>query len=100
MPDVDKNTNEEPACDPEEGASHVLVAASASKATVMECLTGEEQEDVELELKGVKMFVKRGDKPFSEGMLGHIKVLSDKKTQDERLREYSPYPFFFWQSTD
>ncbi|KAF9465611.1 hypothetical protein BDZ94DRAFT_1159842 [Collybia nuda] len=48
-------------------------------------LTGEENEDVELELKGAKLFIKRGNKPFSDGMLGHIKLLSNKSTLDERL---------------
>jgi len=56
----------------------------ASKSTV-EYLTGEEDEDVELELKGVKLFVKRGDKPFSDGVVGHAKLLSSKTTLDERL---------------
>jgi hypothetical protein len=29
--------------------------------------------------------VKRGDKPFSDGMLGHIKLLSNRTTLDERI---------------
>lgn len=40
---------------------------------------------MELELKGVKLFVKRGDKPFSDGLVGHMKLLSNKTTLDERL---------------
>ena len=51
--------------------------------------TGEENEDVELELKGVKLYVKRGEKPFSDGVTGHVKLLSNKATLDERLREYT-----------
>ncbi|KAG6816527.1 hypothetical protein H0H87_005389 [Tephrocybe sp. NHM501043] len=86
MPDLNKNTLEAPACNTEEStSSHVLVAATASKKSVVERLTGEEHEDVELELKGVKMFIKRGDKPFSDGMQGHIKLLSDKETHGQRL---------------
>ena len=54
-------------------------------------ITGEEEEDVELELKSVKLFVKRGDKPFSDGMMGHVKLLSNRKTLDERICEF----FFF-----
>ncbi|KAG6917101.1 hypothetical protein DXG01_003921 [Tephrocybe rancida] len=86
MPNFEKNANDVTQCELEEGTlSHVLVAAATAKTTVVEHLTGEEQEDVELELKGVRMYVKRGDKPFSEGMLGHVKLLSDKSTLDERL---------------
>jgi len=48
-------------------------------------ITGEEEEDVELELKGVKLFVKRGNKSFSDGMLGHVKLLSNRTTLDERI---------------
>jgi hypothetical protein len=51
-------------------------------------LTGEEDEDVELELKGVKLYVKRGDSAFSEGVIGHVKLLSHRTTLDERLREF------------
>jgi hypothetical protein len=42
-----------------------------------------------LELKGVKLYIKRGDKPFADGVIGHIKLLSNKTTLDERLRELS-----------
>ncbi|KAF8909236.1 hypothetical protein CPB84DRAFT_1821788 [Gymnopilus junonius] len=48
-------------------------------------LTGEEDEDVELEQKGVKLYVKRGDKPFSEGVVGHVKLLSNRTTLEERI---------------
>ncbi|KAF8815429.1 hypothetical protein BYT27DRAFT_7249222 [Phlegmacium glaucopus] len=48
-------------------------------------ITGEEEEEVELELKGVKLFVKRGEKSFSDGMLGHVKLLSNRTTLDERI---------------
>lgn len=47
--------------------------------------TGEEDEEVELELKGVKLFVKRGTKPFTDATVGHIKLLSNRKTLHERL---------------
>jgi hypothetical protein len=40
-----------------------------------------------LELKGVKLYVKRGDKAFSDGVVGHVKLLSHRTTLDERLRE-------------
>ncbi|KAJ2913351.1 hypothetical protein MD484_g7067, partial [Candolleomyces efflorescens] len=56
---------------------------SASKGFA--AFAGEENEDVEQELKGVKLFVKRGNKPFSSGMIGHLKLLSDKSASTERL---------------
>ncbi|KAF5379439.1 hypothetical protein D9615_006515 [Tricholomella constricta] len=65
--------------------SHVLAAATMASNTTVEHVTGEENEDVEAELKGVKLFVKRGNKPFSDGMIGHVKLLSDKTTLHERL---------------
>lgn len=55
-------------------------------------ISGEEEEEVKAELKGAKLFVKRGDREFSTGMLGHVKLLCDKKTQDERLGRCSPNP--------
>ncbi|KAL0579514.1 hypothetical protein V5O48_002507 [Marasmius crinis-equi] len=48
-------------------------------------VTGEENETILSELKNVKVFIKRGAKEFSDGMLGHIKLLSDKNQEKERL---------------
>ncbi|KAI3600696.1 hypothetical protein WG66_014193 [Moniliophthora roreri] len=50
-------------------------------------VTGEEEEDVVSDLKGVKLFVKRGPREFTGGMLGHVKLLSsrNKNTVRERL---------------
>ena len=42
--------------------------------------TGEEDETVEAEVKGVKLFLKRGRKEFTDGMYGHIKILIQKST--------------------
>ncbi|KAH7890922.1 hypothetical protein F5I97DRAFT_107759 [Phlebopus sp. FC_14] len=39
-------------------------------------LTGEEDETITSELKGVKLFIKRGKKEFTDGMYGYVKVLS------------------------
>ncbi|KIJ21024.1 hypothetical protein PAXINDRAFT_6801 [Paxillus involutus ATCC 200175] len=39
-------------------------------------VTGEEDETVVADLKGVKLFTKRGRKEFTDGMYGHIKILS------------------------
>jgi hypothetical protein len=40
-----------------------------------------------MELKNVKLFTKRGNKPFTEGVVGHLKLLADRTTLEERLRE-------------
>ncbi|KAG1739042.1 hypothetical protein EDB19DRAFT_1712626 [Suillus lakei] len=55
-------------------------ASTTSKASSL--VTGEEDESVSSELKGVKIFIKRGRKEFTDGNFGHIKVL----TQNERTR--------------
>lgn len=55
-------------------------ASTAPKASSL--VTGEEDESVSAELKGVKLFIKRGRKDFTDGNFGHIKVL----TQNERTR--------------
>ncbi|EMD38965.1 hypothetical protein CERSUDRAFT_112680 [Gelatoporia subvermispora B] len=47
--------------------------------------TGEEEERVVTELKGAKVFIKRGDKEFSDGILGHVKLLSHGVTEEERI---------------
>ncbi|KAJ7460708.1 hypothetical protein FB451DRAFT_1096491 [Mycena latifolia] len=62
-----------------------LAAAKAPTVAMQTPLTGEEEEDVTLELKGVKLFIKRGDDNFSGGMVGHIKLLSHKTTLSKRL---------------
>lgn len=55
-------------------------ASTTSKASSL--VTGEEDESVSSELKGVKIFIKRGRKEFTDGNFGHIKIL----TQNERTR--------------
>ncbi|KAJ7876251.1 hypothetical protein B0H13DRAFT_2055446 [Mycena leptocephala] len=62
-----------------------LAAAKTSTLAIQTHLTGEEDEDAILELKGVKMYVKRGEDNFSGGMVGHIKLLSHKTTLSQRL---------------
>ena len=49
-------------------------------------VTGEEDEDVEMELKGAKIFVKRGSHDFCEGILGNVKLLKRRDTGEERVR--------------
>ncbi|KAG5647386.1 hypothetical protein DXG03_000456 [Asterophora parasitica] len=58
---------------------------SLAQVLIPTYVTGEENEDIKSELKGVKLFVKRGSKPFADGILGHAKLLSDKTTSEERL---------------
>ncbi|TFK81435.1 hypothetical protein K466DRAFT_502138, partial [Polyporus arcularius HHB13444] len=48
-------------------------------------ITGEEDEDVSSELKGAKVFIKRGEHDFCEGILGNVKLLKHKGTGAERL---------------
>ncbi|KAJ7132179.1 hypothetical protein C8R44DRAFT_44260 [Mycena epipterygia] len=67
-----------------------LIPAKVPTLAIQSHLTGEEEEDVTLDLKGVKLFVKRGDDNFSGGMVGHIKLLSHKKTLSKRLRAFRP----------
>ncbi|KAH7927357.1 hypothetical protein BV22DRAFT_1031968 [Leucogyrophana mollusca] len=47
-------------------------------------VTGEEDETVEAELKGVRLFTKRGAKDFTD-MYGHIKILSNAQSLKDRL---------------
>lgn len=61
-----------------------LAAHHYTKSTIVS-LTGEEDEHTKSELKGVKVFIKRGDREFTDGILGNIKHLSHKDTADERL---------------
>ncbi|KAN0088203.1 hypothetical protein V8E55_005260 [Tylopilus felleus] len=51
------------------------------------CLTGEEDETIEAELKGVKLFIKRGRKEFTDGMYGHVKILAQKGTPKRTTNE-------------
>ena len=50
-------------------------------------LTGEENEIVESGLKGVKLFIKHGSREFTDGLIGHVKLLSSKDSESGRLRE-------------
>ncbi|PSR73087.1 hypothetical protein PHLCEN_2v11057, partial [Hermanssonia centrifuga] len=61
------------------------LAASEHTGSTHIVVTGEEDEEVKAELKGVKLFIKRGGKEFSSGMLGHVKLLSHNNTHEDRL---------------
>ncbi|KAJ7027917.1 hypothetical protein C8F04DRAFT_73447 [Mycena alexandri] len=75
--------------DKAEGESESEPALAAAKTpptlSIQTLSTGEEEEDVTLELKGVKLYVKRGEANFSGGMVGHIKLLSHKTSLSKRL---------------
>lgn len=62
-----------------------LAASTQSTATPQNVLTGEEDEDVEAEIKGAKVFIKRGNRDFCEGILGNVKLLKHKETGDHRI---------------
>ncbi|KAE9405393.1 hypothetical protein BT96DRAFT_1015617 [Gymnopus androsaceus JB14] len=66
-------------------STHTLGLGSRGDTPRINHVTGEEDEDVESELKGVKLFVKRGSQGFSNGVLGQVKYLSNKKTSNQRV---------------
>ncbi|GJF00286.1 hypothetical protein PsYK624_165700 [Phanerochaete sordida] len=61
------------------------LAASAWTKSTHVVVTGEEDEDVKVELKGAKLFVKRGSGDFTTAMIGHMKLLSHRADKSERL---------------
>ena len=56
----------------------------------MSAVTGEEDEEVKAEVKGAKVFIKRGASDFGNGILGHVKLLSHRETADQRLGQCRP----------
>ncbi|KAH9832653.1 uncharacterized protein C8Q71DRAFT_777513 [Rhodofomes roseus] len=61
-----------------------LKAQTYTRATCT-TVTGEEDEEVRAEVKGAKVFIKRGESDFGDGIIGHVKLLSHKETADVRL---------------
>ena len=57
-------------------------------------MTGEEEEEVEMELKGAKVFVKRGSRDFCEGILGNVKLLKRRDSGEERVCSCQPFSSF------
>ncbi|KAK7031456.1 hypothetical protein R3P38DRAFT_3187166 [Favolaschia claudopus] len=73
-------------CEPEKPATALAPAAAKPPAPPTQPhSTGEEDEDITLELKGVKLYIKRGEANFSGAMTGNIKLLSHKVTSAKRL---------------
>ncbi|KAM5534473.1 hypothetical protein V8D89_011805 [Ganoderma adspersum] len=62
-----------------------LAASAQSTATAQKVPTGEEDEEIETEIKGAKVFIKRGNRDFCEGILGNVKLLKHKETGDHRI---------------
>jgi len=71
--------------EPNASEASALAAMETRVKTTVAQLTGEEDETIKSELKGVKLFVKRGTKGFTGGMPGHIKLLSRPESDEERL---------------
>ncbi|KAI0630892.1 hypothetical protein C8Q77DRAFT_1219694 [Trametes polyzona] len=69
---------------PAAAEADALAAFSYSTSTHT-IVTGEEDEEVAAELKGAKVFIKRGDRDFCEGILGNVKLLKHKETAHERI---------------
>ncbi|KAI0358212.1 hypothetical protein OH77DRAFT_1421512 [Trametes cingulata] len=61
------------------------LAAFSYATSTQPIVTGEESEDVAAELKGAKVYIKRGDRDFCEGILGNVKLLKHKESGDERI---------------
>ncbi|KAG6330461.1 hypothetical protein ID866_8629 [Astraeus odoratus] len=59
-------------------SSPALESAQSRAKQLSSYATGEEDEVVIAELKAAKLFIKRGQKEFTSGMFGHVKVLSCK----------------------
>lgn len=57
----------------------------APRESTVPHLTGEEDEEVASDIKGVRLYIKRGERDFTSGMLGHVKLLSNKTSQNQRL---------------
>ncbi|KAI1790265.1 hypothetical protein LXA43DRAFT_1017215 [Ganoderma leucocontextum] len=65
--------------------ANALAASTQSTAIAQKVLTGEEDEEVGREMKGAKVFIKRGDRDFCEGILGNVKFLKHKETGEHRI---------------
>ncbi|KAI0675582.1 hypothetical protein C8Q78DRAFT_1005340 [Trametes maxima] len=61
------------------------LAAHEYATSTQTTVTGEEDESVCAELKGAKVFIKRGERDFCEGILGHVKLLKHRETGAERI---------------
>lgn len=59
------------------------LAAHVHEKSTFATVTGEEGEEVWAELKGAKLFVKRGAREFSGGVLGRVRVLSKHDSESE-----------------
>ncbi|KAF9038675.1 hypothetical protein BJ165DRAFT_407225 [Panaeolus papilionaceus] len=60
-------------------------SATSILPTTYKHVTGEEDESVDAELKGVRLFVKRGNKGFGDGVAGQVKILTNNETSGQRI---------------
>ncbi|KAL1940826.1 hypothetical protein VTO73DRAFT_7867 [Trametes versicolor] len=61
------------------------LAALSYATSTQTTVTGEEDEEAVAELKGSKVFIKRGERDFCEGIMGTVKLLKHKETGHERI---------------
>ncbi|KAI9062742.1 hypothetical protein FKP32DRAFT_1629323 [Trametes sanguinea] len=61
------------------------LAALSYATSTQTTVTGEEDERVIAEVKGAKVYIKRGERDFCEGILGNVKLLRHKDTRQERI---------------
>lgn len=66
------------------------IPADSTPTLRVSAVTGEEDEEVKAEVKGTKVFIKRGTSDFGNGILGHVKLLSHRETAEQRLGQYRP----------
>ena len=48
--------------------------------------TGEEDEDVLKDVRGVRLYIKRGDSAISSGIVGQVKLLSTRNEEKPKKR--------------
>ncbi|OSD05371.1 hypothetical protein PYCCODRAFT_1475421 [Trametes coccinea BRFM310] len=61
------------------------LAALSYATSTQTIVTGEEDERVIAEVKGAKVYIKRGERDFCEGILGNVKLLRHKDSRQERI---------------
>ncbi|KAH9951115.1 hypothetical protein B0H21DRAFT_353450 [Amylocystis lapponica] len=74
-------------CDPprEPRKNEDPLAAHTYEKGTHSTVTGEEDEEVRAEAKGAKVFIKRGAREFSDGILGHAKLLAHRASGEQRI---------------
>ncbi|KAL7280639.1 hypothetical protein ACG7TL_005577 [Trametes sanguinea] len=68
------------------------LAALSYATSTQTIVTGEEDERVIAEVKGAKVYIKRGERDFCEGILGNVKLLRHKDSRQERIQVFRREP--------